>query len=66
MLMTGLFSRLIRLALVVTILDAAPLAANNVLRWASIGGALTIDPHAYNEVPTNAQTSQVYREAARF
>jgi hypothetical protein len=38
MLMTGLFSRLmIGLALVVTILDAAPLAANNVLRWARRG-----------------------------
>jgi hypothetical protein len=26
---------------------AGPAAADNVLRWASVGGALTADPHAY-------------------
>ena len=31
---------------------AGPAAAENVLRWASASGALTIDPHAYDENPT--------------
>jgi peptide/nickel transport system substrate-binding protein len=31
-----------------------------LLRWASTGGALTIDPHAYDENPTLAQHRQVY------
>lgn len=35
-------------------------AAENVLRWASAGGALTADPHAYDEGPTRAQTAQLY------
>jgi ABC-type transport system substrate-binding protein len=37
-----------------------PAAAENVLRWSSIGGAATIDPHAYDEGTTFAQHSQVY------
>jgi peptide/nickel transport system substrate-binding protein len=39
---------------------ASPAAAENVLRWASAGGALTADPHAYDENGTNNQLSQVY------
>ena len=39
---------------------AGPAAAENVLRWASVGGALTVDPHAYDEGGTTNQLSQVY------
>ena len=43
-------------------LEACPAAAENVLRWASAGGALTADPHAYDETPTSAQHRQVYEQ----
>jgi peptide/nickel transport system substrate-binding protein len=39
---------------------AGPVTAENVLRWASVSGALTIDPHGYDENPTLAQHRQVY------
>jgi peptide/nickel transport system substrate-binding protein len=39
---------------------AGPASAENVLRWASVSGALTADPHAYDEGGTVAQLSQVY------
>jgi peptide/nickel transport system substrate-binding protein len=39
---------------------AGPAAAENVLRWASVGGALTADPHAYDDNQTIAQLRQVY------
>jgi peptide/nickel transport system substrate-binding protein len=39
-----------------------PAGAENVLRWASAGGALTADPHAYDETPTSAQHRQVYEQ----
>ncbi|MFP3943209.1 MAG: ABC transporter substrate-binding protein [Alphaproteobacteria bacterium] len=39
---------------------AAPAHAENVLRWASQGDALTFDPHAQNETPTTAANLQVY------
>jgi hypothetical protein len=32
--------------------SAGPAAAENVLRWASSAGALTFDPHAYDDTPT--------------
>ena len=34
--------------------------AENTLRWASQGDALTFDPHSQNEGPTNAANLQVY------
>jgi peptide/nickel transport system substrate-binding protein len=37
-----------------------------VLRWASTGGALTADPHAYDDVPTHAQLGQVYERLVDF
>ena len=43
-----------------------PAAAENVLRWASTTGALTIDPHAYDETPTWAQLRQVYEPLIGF
>jgi peptide/nickel transport system substrate-binding protein len=39
-----------------------PAAAENVLRWASAGGAATFDPHAYDETQTSAQHRQVYEQ----
>jgi peptide/nickel transport system substrate-binding protein len=45
---------------------ASPAAAENVLRWASVGGAVTFDPHAYDELQTTAQTGQVYESLLAF
>ncbi|WGF86444.1 ABC transporter substrate-binding protein [Marinivivus vitaminiproducens] len=44
------------------VLIALPVAAQDktTLRWASQGDALTYDPHAQNESPTNAANNQVY------
>ena len=39
---------------------ATPAMAENVLRWASQGDALTYDPHSANESPTNLAMQQVY------
>lgn len=47
------------LALGVAALPAVPAEANT-LRWASQGDALTLDPHAQNEGPTNAMSQQIY------
>jgi peptide/nickel transport system substrate-binding protein len=58
--MIKLFANLAGLALVVTTATSAPAAAENVLRWSSVGGAATIDPHGADEAPTFAQHSQVY------
>jgi hypothetical protein len=38
---------------------AGSAAAENVLRWVGAGGALTADPHAYDEGPTSARHRQV-------
>lgn len=35
-------------------------AGKTTLRWAAQGDALTYDPHAQNESPTNAANNQVY------
>ena len=37
-----------------------------MLRWASATGALTFDPHAANDTPTFAETSQVYEPPVDF
>jgi peptide/nickel transport system substrate-binding protein len=39
---------------------AYPAYAENVLRWASQGDALTYDPHAQNEGPTNTANQQTH------
>ena len=39
---------------------ASQASAETVLRWASAGDALTLDPHAQNEGPTNAMSRQIY------
>jgi peptide/nickel transport system substrate-binding protein len=50
----------------VLIANPASVLAENVLRWGSVGGALTFDPHAYNEIPTSAQIRQVYERLLDF
>ena len=37
-----------------------PASAKNTIRWASQGDALTSDPHAANEAPTNSASRKVY------
>ena len=37
-----------------------------MLRWASVGGALTADPHAYDDIQTTAQLRQVYEPLVGF
>ncbi len=39
---------------------ATPASAKNTIRWASQGDALTGDPHAANESPTNSASRKVY------
>ncbi|MFQ5958283.1 MAG: ABC transporter substrate-binding protein [Alphaproteobacteria bacterium] len=58
-------SALVIISLVVSAALALPAEAKNVLRWASQGDALTFDPHAQNEGPTNAANSQVYEPLIR-
>jgi peptide/nickel transport system substrate-binding protein len=48
------------LAMAVATTSAGPATAENVLRWSSVGGAATIDPHGFDEGPTFAQLAQVY------
>jgi len=43
-----------------TALTATPALAENVIRWASQGDALTSDPHAANESPTHSASRKVY------
>jgi peptide/nickel transport system substrate-binding protein len=64
--MNRLFVRIAGLALVVAFATPAPAAAENVLRWASVGGALTFDPLGYDDVPTNGQVRQVYETLVTF
>jgi peptide/nickel transport system substrate-binding protein len=45
---------------------ARPAEAENVLRWASAGGAQTIDPHAYDDIQTAAQYRQAYESLVGF
>ena len=47
-------------AIAATLATAPAANAKNVLRWASQGDALTFDPHAQNEGPTNTAVLQVY------
>src|SRR4051812_8149743 len=39
---------------------AMPMAQAKTLRWASIGDALTLDPHSQNEGPTSAMAQHIY------
>jgi peptide/nickel transport system substrate-binding protein len=48
------------LAIGVAISFAAATRAENVLRWASVGGALTFDPHSGNHGPSIIQQDPVY------
>ncbi|TXL76336.1 ABC transporter substrate-binding protein [Vineibacter terrae] len=51
-------SRLL-IATAVALSLASPLSAKT-LRWASVGDALTLDPHAQNEGPTSAMAQHIY------
>jgi peptide/nickel transport system substrate-binding protein len=64
--MRKLFPGIAGSILALAILDAMPAAAENVLRWASAGGALTADPHAYDDLQTVAQLRQVYEALIGF
>ena len=44
----------------------APVTAENVLRWASQGDAVTFDPHSANISPTFLQLKQVYEPLLSF
>jgi peptide/nickel transport system substrate-binding protein len=48
------------LTIVAGLAGAGPAAAENVLCWASVGGALTADPHGMDDIQTTAQLRQVY------
>jgi peptide/nickel transport system substrate-binding protein len=50
----------ISFAVVTVALTASPVFAENVIRWASQGDALTSDPHAANESPTHSASRKVY------
>ena len=54
------FRSVVGLAAALLIACAGPAAAENVLRWASVGGALTADPHASDDTQTWAQLAQIY------
>jgi peptide/nickel transport system substrate-binding protein len=58
--MRGVRSLIAGLTIAAAVAVAGPAAAENVLRWASVGGALTADPHAMDEIQTTAQLRQVY------
>jgi len=49
-----------KLAVAALALAVAPWASAQTLRWTSSGDALTLDPHAQNELMTNILNSQVY------
>ena len=48
------------LALGLVVACASPAAAENVLRWASVAGAVTFDPHSANSGPDIIQQYSVY------
>ena len=57
----------LHLAIVVvaaTVLALQPARAETVLRWASVGGAFTFDPHGQQHTPTQAIQNQVYESLA--
>ena len=52
--------RLMAVSAAALMIGLAPASAENVLKWTSAGDALTMDPHAQNEGPTNAMNGTVY------
>jgi ABC-type transport system substrate-binding protein len=54
------FVRIAGSALILAFATPVPAAAENVLRWASAGGAGTFDPHSFDEIPTENQQWQIY------
>src|SRR5687768_14622549 len=58
--MTRFEATVAALAISIMISLTGPAAAENVLRWASVGGALTFDPHSGNHGPSIIQQDPVY------
>jgi peptide/nickel transport system substrate-binding protein len=58
--MSKFISSLAGLLTAFALTTSTPAVAENVLRWASVGGALTIDPHGEDDLQTWAQFSQIY------
>jgi len=54
------FSSVIAAAVTALALTATSASAENVIRWASQGDALTADPHAQNESPTHSASRKIY------
>ena len=54
------FSSAIAVAVTALALTATSASAENVIRWASQGDALTADPHAANESPTHSASRKIY------
>lgn len=52
-------------AIAATVLALQPARAETVLRWASVGGAFTFDPHGQQHTPTQAIQNQVYESLVR-
>lgn len=54
------YSVLFAATIAVLAISSAPVSAENVIRWASQGDALTLDPHAANESPTHSSSRKIY------
>lgn len=54
------YSLLFKAAVVALAVSSSPVSAENVIRWASQGDALTSDPHSANESPTHSASRKVY------
>jgi peptide/nickel transport system substrate-binding protein len=64
--MSGSRSLFAGLTIGIALACASPAAAENVLRWASAGGAVTFDPHAYDELQTTIQVRAVYESLITY
>ncbi len=58
--MRKFFASFAALPVLLSMAISGPAIAENVLRWASVGGAGTFDPHSFDENPTENQQWQVY------
>jgi peptide/nickel transport system substrate-binding protein len=66
LLMKGFRVLLLLLAAPFICFEPGMATAENVLRWASVAGAATFDPHGYDEPQTAAQYRQVYEALIGF
>lgn len=54
------YSSLVTVAIIALAVFSTTASAENVIRWASQGDALTLDPHAANESPTHSSSRKIY------